>query len=254
MRQLSAALLMSLVLAGCSLTPDKEDPVQLKLNDLDGRVGRIERVVSNQSLLDMTQRLDAAQADVRALRGRIEELENTNEALRKQQRDLYADLDKRVSSFSSGGGGGAIGAPGSLPSAGAPVAGGSAGGEQGAYTQAFDALKSSNFPTAISGFRSFLTTYPTSALADNAQYWLGEAYYVTRDYDQAAIAFRTVGERYPNSRKSADALVKLGFTQYEQKRYGEARATLNDVVRRFPDSDAARLAADRLRRIPADAR
>ena len=40
MRQLSAALLMSLVLAGCSLTPDKEDPVQLKLNDLDGRVGR----------------------------------------------------------------------------------------------------------------------------------------------------------------------------------------------------------------------
>ena len=91
-------------------------------------------------------------------------------------------------------------------------------------------------------------------MADNAQYWLGEAYYVTRDYEQAATAFRTVGERWPNSRKSADALVKLGFTQFELKQYAEARVTLTDVTRRFPDTDAARLAAERLRRIPADAR
>src|SRR5882672_4321839 len=95
MRQLGAALVVS-VLAGCSLAPAKDDPVQLKLNELDERVGRIERVVSNQSLLEMAQKLDAAQADVRSLRGRIEELENSNEALRKQQRELYSDLDKRI--------------------------------------------------------------------------------------------------------------------------------------------------------------
>jgi tol-pal system protein YbgF len=138
-------------------------------------------------------------------------------------------------------------APGGTPS-------GSGGGEQAAYTQAFDALKSSNYPGAIAGFRSYLSTYPAGALADNAQYWLGEAYYVTRDYEQAATAFRTVGERWPSSRKSADALVKLGFSQYELKRYSEARTTLTDVTRRYPDSDAARLATERLRRIPADAR
>src|SRR5262245_30574670 len=94
MRQLVAAL-GAFVLVGCVTTPPEEDPVQIKLNELDGRVARIERVVSNQSLLDMAQRLDAAQADLRTLRGRVEELENASEALRKQQRDLYADLDKR---------------------------------------------------------------------------------------------------------------------------------------------------------------
>jgi tol-pal system protein YbgF len=242
MRQVGAALLVALV-AGCATTPPEEDPVQIKLTDLDGRVGRIERVVSNQSLLDMAQRLDAAQADVRALRGRVEELENANEALRKQQRDLYADLDKRLSAGAGAGAGsaGGVGGPGGSS-------------EQATYTQAFDALKSSNFPTAISGFRTYLAQYPSGSLADNAQYWLGEAYYVTRDFDQAASAFRTVGERFPNSRKSADALVKLGFSQYELKRYSEARATLNDVVRRFPDSDAAKLATERLGRIPANAR
>jgi tol-pal system protein YbgF len=243
MRQLGAALLV-LVLAGCSLAPEKEDPVQTKLNELDGRVERIERVVANQSLLDMAQRLDAAQADVRTLRGRVEVLENNNEALRKQQRDLYADLDKRITDVSS-----------SAPEGAAPAGGAAgAGGEQAAYTQAFDALKKSNYPAAIAGFRSFLSAYPASSLADNAQYWLGEVFYVTRDYEQAATAFRTVGERWPSSRKAADALLKLGFTQYEQKRYADARVTLSDVTRRFPDSDAARLATERLRRIPADAR
>jgi len=250
MRTLGAALLGSCLLAGCATTPPEEDPVQIKLNDLDGRVGRIERVVSNQSLLDMAQRLDAAQADVRQLRGRVEELENANEALRKQQRDLYSDLDKRVSGIGSGGAG-----PAGFAGAPSPTGGpGSAGGEQAAYNSAFDALKSSNYPAAIAGFRSYLSSYPNGSLADNAQYWLGEAYYVTRDFDQAATAFRTVGDRYPNSRKGPDALVKLGFSQFELKRFGEARDTLNAVVSRYPDSDAAKLAADRLKRIPAGAR
>lgn len=257
MRQVAAGLLASAVLAGCSLTPPEEDPVQLKLADLDTRVGRIERVVSNQSLVDMAQRLDAALADVRSLRGRVEVLENQNETLRKQQRDMFADLERRVGSgagaYSSGG---TVGGVGGVPSGAPPAAGGagSAAGEQAAYNQAFDALKSSNYPAAISGFQAYLQQYPNGALADNAQYWLGEAYYVTRDYPQAATAFRTVGERWPSSRKASDALLKLGFTQYEQKRMGEARTTLNEVVRRYPDSDAAKLAAERLRRIPADAR
>jgi tol-pal system protein YbgF len=254
MRTLGAALLGSCLLAGCATTPPEEDPVQIKLNDLDGRVNRIERVVSNQSLLDMAQRLDAAQADVRQLRGRVEVLENENQELRKQQRDFYADVDKRLSGAAQGGAAGVAGQGGfaSAPT-GAP-GGGSAGGEQAAYNSAFDALKSSNYPAAISGFRSYLSSYPNGQLADNAQYWLGEAYYVTRDFDQASQAFRAVGDRYPNSRKAPDALVKLGFSQFELKRFGEARDTLNAVISRYPDSEAAKLAADRLKRIPAGAR
>lgn len=242
MHRLGVALVMT-GLAGCSLTPAEEDPVQVKLRELDARIARIER--ANQSLLTMTQRIDAVESDMRAVNGRLEELQNGTDALRKQQRDLYSDLDKRL---------GTAAAPPPAPIGGAPVEGpGSTGGEQSAYAQAFDALKSSNYGGAISGFQQFLTTYPSSGLADNAQYWLGEAYYVTRDYEKAAQAFRTVGERWPQSRKSADALLKLGFSQFELKRFGEARTSLTEVTKRYPGTDAARLASDRLQRLPAGA-
>ncbi len=82
--------------------------------------------------------------------------------------------------------------------------------------------------------RGFLAAYPASPLASNAQYWLGEAYYVTREYDEAITAFRKVATDWPDSRKAPDALVKIGFTQAALGRNAEARATLEDVMRRFP--------------------
>ena len=59
--------------------------------------------------------------------------------------------------------------------------------------------------------------------------------------------------RWPNSRKAPDALLKLGYTQFEQKKITEARATLALVQMRFPGSEAAKLAADRLQKMPAEA-
>ena len=47
------ACLIALAMAGCAGTPPEEDPVQIKLHDLDTRLTRVERVVTNQSLLDI---------------------------------------------------------------------------------------------------------------------------------------------------------------------------------------------------------
>src|SRR6202007_765184 len=90
-----AALLVVVTLAGgCASTPDDKDPVQLKLNDLDARVARLEQISVNQA--EMSQRLDELQASMRELRGRIDELEHSEQTLSKQQRDFYGDLDKRL--------------------------------------------------------------------------------------------------------------------------------------------------------------
>jgi len=272
MRLTLLALSVATLAAGCASTPPEADPVQLKLNDLDARITRIERIVANQ--VEAAQHLDEVQGNVRQLRGRLEELEHSNEALAKQQRDLYADLDKRLAAAAGGAAAGAAAAGGAAaggasgetaavagaatPGAATPgaAAGAAAGNapssvEQAVYTQAFDALKAGSYSVAITGFKDFLGTYPASALAENAQYWLGEAYYVNHDYDAAAVAFRTVLKKWPDSRKAPDALLKLGYTQYAQKQNAAARATLTEVMRKYPGSDSAKLAAERLRRVAA---
>jgi len=74
---------------------------------------------------------------------------------------------------------------------------------------------------------------------------------VSHEYDSAAGAFRTVLKKWPDSRKAPDAMLKLGYTQLEQKQYPAARATLDEVTKKYPGTDSAKLAAERLRRIPA---
>src|ERR1700761_8025311 len=80
----SVAFAVAAILAGCASTPAEDDPVQIKLNELDGRVARIERVVANQSLVQLAQNIDSMQEETRRLRGRIEELEHSNDLLKKQ--------------------------------------------------------------------------------------------------------------------------------------------------------------------------
>ncbi len=257
--------------AGCASAPAADDPIQLKLNDIDARVTRIERIISNQSLVELAQHLDQVQGDVRQLRGRVEELEYNAEAMHKQQRDLYSDLDKRIAALGGGSSGaaaaGALSGAGSAAGSSSPQSAGSAGSptssagsgadsggsseEQTVYAQSFDALKAGSYSVAITGFKSFLSSYPASPLAENAQYWLGEAFYVTRDFDSATGAFRNVLQKWPDSRKAPDALLKLGYTQLEQKKTGEGRATLSQVVQKYPGTDAAKHAAERLQHTPA---
>src|SRR5215469_1819924 len=103
MRVRLTALLPTMLAAGCATNPDK-DPVQLRLNDLDARVARMERIVAND--VQVSQNVDEMQGSLRELRGEIEELQHNNDKLTKQQRDLYGDLDKRL----SGAGAGTVGA------------------------------------------------------------------------------------------------------------------------------------------------
>ena len=82
----------------------------IRLNDLDQRVQRIERVLTNQSLLELAQRIDALQADVRSIRGEVEVLQNQSEGGKVQSRSLYGDLEKRLAALETLGGVGAAGA------------------------------------------------------------------------------------------------------------------------------------------------
>ena len=256
---LGALCVLALAMAGCAGTPPEEDPVQIKLKDLDTRLGRIERVVANQSLLDLANQNEAMRADLRAMHNDIDQLTNKLETSRKEQHDLYADLDRRMKALEGRGGGGSAAGPGDAGAAGAGIGAGAAGSsaasstdDKAAYQAAFDLLKNSQFDAAIAAFQKFLLSFPDSTLADNAQYWLGEANYVNKAFPAAQAAFQKLVDKFPQSRKVPDALLKIGYCQYELKDFDAARRTLSKVTTQFPDSPSGHLAQQRLDSMAAE--
>ena len=208
-------------------------------------------MLSNQSLLQLSQGVEASQNEVRTLRGQIDELQHNLGRTQEQLREQYADADRRLAQLEAGG----VAAGASMPtaggSAGLPIP---QGDDRANYQAAFDLLKDGKYAEATSAFKQFMVTFPDSALADNAWYWLGESYYVTKQYGDALKSFRTVVDKYPASRKMPDALLKIGYCNYELKNWAEARAALNQVVQQYADTTAARLASQRIAKMEGEGR
>ena len=117
---------------------------------------------------------------------------------------------------------------------------------RGDYQVAVDALKRGDHAAAIAGLREFVRRFPDHDYADNAQYWLGEAYYDQKSYKLALDEFRKTVERYPTGNKVPDALLKVGFCYAALGQTEQARATLEEVVSVYPRTGPAQLAASRL--------
>ena len=242
-------VLPALVFNGCALMPPSEDPVLIKLTELERRLQNIERVVRNQSLVNLIQQVGAVERRGDEIQGRVEELEHSSASTADRQRQLYADLDTRIqdletsiqarSSVSVMDGGTLT--PGQLPMPG--------GSDRNNYQAAFELLKAQRYEPAALAFQQFLVTFPESELADNAQYWLAESHYVTQRFDQALSEFEIVIRKFPSSRKVPDALLKMGYCNYELKLWDAARGSLARVQTEYPETTAARLAGQRLQRM-----
>lgn len=126
--------------------------------------------------------------------------------------------------------------------------------ERKAYDQALDVLKEGRYAEAATAFRDFLQKYPNSSYADNAQYWRGEVYYVTREFKSALDEFEKVVTQYPDSAKVPDAKLKMGYIRYELKEWDKARELLTQVLQGYPGTTSARLAQERLERLDSERR
>jgi tol-pal system protein YbgF len=264
-QRISKALMASLVLAIVVSTP------------------AVAQMDDKQAMVDLVIQIQQLQDEVRMLRGELEDQTMELENLSNRQRDQYLDLDQRITGLRGSPSGPALSStvattgannrssdtgpairedvpdvrpaldtPSSVTAIAAPdtqarevIA--SPEMEKTAYDQAFQSLKDLKYADAAEQFLSFVTQYPNSEYADNAQYWLGESYYVTRNYDIALEAFQRLMSNYPDSPKIADGLLKIGYTHYELKQWDQARAALTQVQEQYPDTTFARLASSRLR-------
>jgi len=229
------------------------------------RLERLER--GNDAIMQMLNRLDALQQEVRRLSGAAEEQAHRVDTMEQRQHELYLDIDRRLSKLEEMVAKGApvSSAPVSAPTGTAASQTGSAANaassgsnvannafssnnslEVEAYDRAFNLLKNQKYALAIPSFQAFLQSFPNAQLADKAQYWLGEANYIQRKYSDAIDEFTKFINTYPNSSKLPDAKLKLGMSQNAMGDKKLAIETLQEVIDHHPKSTAARMAKKRL--------
>jgi len=104
------------------------------------------------------------------------------------------------------------------------------------YEYAFGLLRQANYEEAEAALRTFLQRHPDDLLSGNAQYWLGETYYVRGNFQQAAVTFAEGYQKYPNSGKAPDNLLKLGMSLGELGKNQEACVALAELRKQFPSA------------------
>ena len=105
------------------------------------------------------------------------------------------------------------------------------------YDDAYALLNAQKYAQAQIALEDFLAQYPKDALAGNAQYWLGETFYVRELYEPAAVAFKKGFTTYKEGAKGADCLFKLGLTMEKLNKKKEACIAYKNLKKEFPKAD-----------------
>ncbi|SLN73303.1 tol-pal system protein YbgF [Oceanibacterium hippocampi] len=123
-----------------------------------------------------------------------------------------------------------------LSGAQSTVANLSGGTPEEQYQQALSLLKRGDYDRAEVALNDFLANNREGELAGNAQYWLGETYYVRQDYPNAAAAFLAGHQNYPDSPKASASLLKLAMTLNLMGEREQSCVVFDQFRAEFPDA------------------
>jgi tol-pal system protein YbgF len=117
------------------------------------------------------------------------------------------------------------------------------------YRDALILYGKGRMPEARAAMQRIFDAEPSGELADNALYWIGETYFAASDYSSAMRSYERVTKEYPEQNKAPDAMFKIGLTFEKTGDFGMAKKTFEEVIRRYPYSTASSSAKLELKRV-----
>ncbi len=266
---MGAALSALLLLCSCEIT-ERQIRQGQQIDALREQVLRLERAVDelrkaraeptpprapaewNERLADLGQRVEALDARVRELLGRVDALERRPRPAAPAESPRLAQLEKQLGELAR-----RVKAleerPQPAPEAGTrpaapaePAASRPPTGRE-LYDKAYSLFQKGRYEDARRVFRKFLALYPKSDLADNAYFWIGESYYAQEQYEKAILAYDKVVQEFPRGDKVPSALLKQAFAFDAIGDPVDARILLKKLLREYPSSEQAEIARKKLR-------
>ena len=197
------------------------------------RVGE-EATAVRRSLLELQNQIELLRTELANLRGLNEQLSRELAETQRKQKDISQALDERFRQLE-------------------PI---KVSVDSQEFLSSPDEKR--EFETTLSVFRkgefapvqklllNFIRRHPASGYVPSALFWLGNAQYATRDYNEAMINFNAIVDRVPTHLRAAEALLSVANCQVELKDLRGAKKTLEDLLINYPQSEAAEAAKERL--------
>ncbi|RZL93310.1 MAG: tol-pal system protein YbgF [Variovorax sp.] len=238
---LAAALLCASLGANAALFED--DEARRAILDLRQRVEamRVQSEAAAQRAGEQNARtVLELQAQIEALRGDLQRMTGQNEQLAKTVSDLQqrqVAVDDRLKKSE----------PAQVTVDGREFTADPR--EKSDFDTALGVFRSGQFAQAQTAFADFVKRYPQSGYNPSALFWLGNAQYATRNYNEAIANFRSMLSLAPDHVKAPEAVLSIANCQIELKDTRAARRTLEDLAKAYPQSEAAQAGRERLSRL-----
>jgi tol-pal system protein YbgF len=261
MRKYPLHLLLIILLSGCATRVDMRaafqdiEELKARLNSTEKNISTVKsesREISEKSsrealknletlrkgTADMQANLDGMRLDVQVMAGKVDDLglaakkpfdditllkEDTSKAvsamderIKKLESDLAA-INEKLSSITK-----ALEVP--------PTA-------DNLYKEALDALKTGDTGKARDILNKFNETYPGHKLSPNVRYWIGETWYIEKNYEQAVLEFQRVIKEFPGKEKVSAAMLKQAMAFKELGDSKSAKFVLKELIEKFPQAE-----------------
>ena len=218
------------------------------INQLNNQMGVVQKAVQ-ETQANTGSRIDTMSTQTQGLSDNMQDVQARVGKLSQQMNDVQSLLQGIDGKLSGSGSAPAGGGAGSNP-----------GGNSGApavapisadtlYQNGLRDYTGGKYDLARQEFSDYLKSFPTNALAGNAQFYLGEVAYAQENYQEAVTQYDMVLYSYPKSYKLAAALLKKGQAEIKLGQKASGTRDLREVIRRFPGTDEARQAQARLKEV-----
>lgn len=224
---------------------ESQSKLEARLAAAEALLAKMEAANKQQTsaMLDLQMSIETQGAELRKLRGQNEELTHELQDSEKRQKDYYVDLDGRLRRFEAVDTAVADKASGTKAKTDDPVA------ENRALEAAYGFYKAERYQNALVAFQEFLNSYPQSTHTANIRYWMGNTYFLLKDYKSSLENYQIIVEKFDTYPKISDVLFNIADCQELLKDVRAAKRTLKQIAAKYPNSNLAVKAKKRLAEI-----
>jgi tol-pal system protein YbgF len=239
LRRVALAAALIGATAGAQAALFEDDEARRAILDLRTRVETMrersteENAQLRRSMLELQNQLEAMRGEMSRMVGKNEELAKTIADMQLRQKEVDERMKKNE--------------PAKVNMDGREFTADPK--EKADFDAALGVFRAGQFAQAQTAFADFVKRYPQSGYNPSALFWLGNAQYATRNYNEAVANFRSMLSLAPDHAKAPEAVLSIANCQIELKDMKGARRTLEDLAKAYPQSEAAQAGKERLARI-----